>query len=73
MQHGIAMEDIYSFDETGFAMGLVATTRVVTRADYYGRPLLCSQVIENGLLLLNVSTRLVGHFLHALYSKGESI
>ncbi|KAG2001207.1 hypothetical protein GB937_010394 [Aspergillus fischeri] len=35
MQHGIAQEDIYNFDETGFAMGLVATARVVTRADYY--------------------------------------
>ncbi|KAG2014539.1 hypothetical protein GB937_006766 [Aspergillus fischeri] len=37
MQHGIAQEDIYNFDETGFAMGLVATARVVTRADYYGK------------------------------------
>jgi hypothetical protein len=37
MQHGIALEDIYSFDETGFAMGLVATARVITRADYYGK------------------------------------
>jgi hypothetical protein len=37
MQHGIAMEDIYNFDETGFAMGLVATAQVVTRADYYGK------------------------------------
>jgi hypothetical protein len=25
------------FDETDFAMGLVATARVVTRADYYGK------------------------------------
>jgi len=37
MQHGIAMEDIYNFNETGFAMGLVATAQVVTRADYYGK------------------------------------
>jgi hypothetical protein len=35
MQYGIATEDIYNFDETGFAMGLVATTQVVTRADMY--------------------------------------
>ena len=27
----------YNFDETGFAMGLVATAQVVTRADYYGK------------------------------------
>ena len=32
MQHGIAFEDIYSFDETGYAMGLVATAKVATRA-----------------------------------------
>ena len=37
MQYGIAQEDIYNFDETGFAMGLVATARVVTRANYYGK------------------------------------
>ncbi|KAJ5566726.1 uncharacterized protein N7459_010108 [Penicillium hispanicum] len=35
--NGIAAEDIYNFDETGFAMGLVATTKVVTRAEYYGK------------------------------------
>lgn len=40
MQYGIALEDIYNFDETGFAMGLVATARVVTRADYYGKALI---------------------------------
>ncbi|RJE17288.1 Pogo transposable element [Aspergillus sclerotialis] len=37
MQYRIAIEDIYNFDETGFAIGLVATARVVTRADYYGK------------------------------------
>jgi hypothetical protein len=36
-QHGILPDDIYNFDETGFAMGLIATAKVVTRADYYGR------------------------------------
>jgi len=40
MQHGIAYEDIYNFDETGFAMGLIATARVVTRAETVGRPAL---------------------------------
>ena len=38
MQYGIAFEDIYNFDETGFAMGLIATTKVVTRAEIDGRP-----------------------------------
>ena len=36
-QHGILPEDIYNFDETGFAMGLTATAKVITRAEYYGR------------------------------------
>ncbi|ODM24077.1 hypothetical protein SI65_01667 [Aspergillus cristatus] len=44
MQHGIAYEDVYNFDETGYAMGLIATAKVVTRADMYGR----RQVIQPG-------------------------
>jgi hypothetical protein len=38
MQYGISHEDIYNFDETGFAMGLIATTKVVTRANMPGKP-----------------------------------
>jgi SPX domain protein involved in polyphosphate accumulation len=40
MQHGIALEDIYNFNETGFAMGLVATTKVVIRAKIVSQPFL---------------------------------
>ncbi|ODM16858.1 hypothetical protein SI65_07823 [Aspergillus cristatus] len=40
MQYGIAFEDIYNFDETGYAMGLIATAKVVTRAEMTGRPFL---------------------------------
>ena len=40
MQHGIAYKDIYNFDKTGYAMGLVATAKVVTRADLTGKPFL---------------------------------
>lgn len=36
-EKGIQPEDIYNFDETGFAMGLISTQKVVTRAEYYGR------------------------------------
>ena len=36
-ENGIQPEDIYNFDETGFAMGLIATAKVITRAGYYGR------------------------------------
>ena len=35
-QYGINPDDIYNFDETGFAMGLTATAKVITRAEYYG-------------------------------------
>ncbi|GMG14126.1 unnamed protein product [Aspergillus oryzae] len=40
MQYGIQPDDIYNFDETGFAMGLISTTKVVTRAELAGRPFL---------------------------------
>ncbi|OQD85571.1 hypothetical protein PENSOL_c099G07384, partial [Penicillium solitum] len=37
LQYRIDPDDIYNFDETGFAMGLTATTKVITRSEYYGR------------------------------------
>ncbi|CEL10571.1 hypothetical protein ASPCAL13688 [Aspergillus calidoustus] len=37
-KHGIQAEDIYNFDETSFAMGLITTTKVVTRSNMPGRP-----------------------------------
>jgi hypothetical protein len=36
-ENGIQAEDIYNFDERGFAMGLISSQKVVTRAEYYGR------------------------------------
>ncbi|KAI2787018.1 hypothetical protein POX_f07371 [Penicillium oxalicum] len=36
-ENGIQPEDIYNFDETGFAMGLISSQKVITRAEYYGR------------------------------------
>ncbi|EED14543.1 conserved hypothetical protein [Talaromyces stipitatus ATCC 10500] len=38
LEYGILPEDIYNFDETGFAMGLCATTKVITGSDRYARP-----------------------------------
>ena len=35
---GIADEDIYNFDETGFAMGMIATAKVITQAERSSRP-----------------------------------
>jgi hypothetical protein len=37
-KHGIQDEDMYNFDETGFAVGLIVTTKVVTRSNMPGRP-----------------------------------
>nr|POF17747.1 pogo transposable element with znf domain [Quercus suber] len=37
-QHGIVPADIYNFDETGFQMGQIATSRVVTSAERQGKP-----------------------------------
>src|SRR5438045_5498369 len=37
-KYGIVFDDIYNFDEVGYAMGLVGTTRVVTASDRCGRP-----------------------------------
>jgi hypothetical protein len=38
-QYGIAEEDIYNFDETGFQMGAARTAKVLPRADRRGRPM----------------------------------
>ena len=37
IENGIDSDDIYNFDETGFAIGLTTTAKVITRAEYYGR------------------------------------
>ena len=37
LQYGIDPDDIYNFDETGFAIGLIATAKVITRREFYGR------------------------------------
>ena len=35
--YGIMSDNIYNFDETGFAIEISITTRVITRASYYSR------------------------------------
>jgi hypothetical protein len=37
-KHGILPEDIYNFDETGFQMGQISASMVVTAVDRQGRP-----------------------------------
>ena len=38
VEFGILDKDIFNFNKTGFAMGIIATTRVVTRANMPGKP-----------------------------------
>ena len=37
-EHGIHEDDIWNFDETGFAMGLCSTSKVITSVERSGRP-----------------------------------
>lgn len=36
-KYGVAEEDIYSFDETGFQMGVISTSKVLTTSDRKGK------------------------------------
>jgi hypothetical protein len=36
-ENRIQPEDIYNFNKTGFAIGLILSQKVVTHAEYYGR------------------------------------
>ena len=36
-KHGIQEEDVYNFDETGFMMGIISASMVVTRSDRRGK------------------------------------
>jgi hypothetical protein len=36
-ENGIQDEDIYNFDKTGFAMGMILTAKVITRAEILGK------------------------------------
>ena len=35
-KYGITSDDIYNFDESGFAMGISSTQRIITSAEYSG-------------------------------------
>jgi hypothetical protein len=37
-KYGIVEEDIYNFDEAGFLMGVITTTKVVTSSESRNRP-----------------------------------
>src|SRR5450432_4626080 len=38
-EYGIQEEDIYNFDETGFQIGVISTTKVITSAERSNRPI----------------------------------
>ena len=40
LQFGIDPDNVYNFDKTGFAIGLTATARVISRSEYYGQRVL---------------------------------
>lgn len=37
-KYGVLEEDIYNFDETGFQMGVISTSKVITTSERRGRP-----------------------------------
>jgi hypothetical protein len=37
-KYSIQPEDIYNFDKTGFQIGVITTTKVITGSEHAGRP-----------------------------------
>ena len=37
-KYGVVEEDIFNFDETGFQIGVISTSKVITTSDRKGRP-----------------------------------
>ena len=37
-KYGVLEEDVFNFDETGFQMGVISTSKVITSSDRKGRP-----------------------------------
>ncbi|ENI06493.1 hypothetical protein COCC4DRAFT_133994, partial [Bipolaris maydis ATCC 48331] len=50
--YGVLDQDIYNFDETGFAMGVAATSKVVTSADRVGRAVVIHSIFRRYIVLL---------------------
>lgn len=56
MEKGIANDDIFNFDGTEFAMGLIATMKVVTRSERFIKG--CKYAMNNTALLARENTNL---------------
>ena len=64
-KYGILDCDFYNFDETGFMMGVICSSMVVTRSDRRGKAKLSNLAIGNGqrrLLALVVTAGTFPHF-----------
>ena len=71
MEYGISDDDIYNIGETGFGMGLTSTSRVVTRAEYYGKRKLLQPDNQEWVTAIECISR--NDALHQLSSsKGKS-
>jgi hypothetical protein len=64
-KYRIIDDNLYNFDETGFMMGMIAASMVVTRVDTRERPNLCSLVTGNGQQRLNASMQRAGVSRHS--------
>ena len=60
-EFGILPEDIFNHDETGFAMGVISTTKVVTSSEKSGR-----------LSLIQPGNRVLVTLIECIRSNGEA-
>jgi hypothetical protein len=72
-EHGIQDEDINNFDEIGFAMGHIATTKVVIQSNMPGRPHLIQLGQREWPLQSNALVQQDSACQHALSSKERSL
>jgi hypothetical protein len=63
-ENGIQVEDIYNFDETGFAMGLILAQKVLHALNTTVGDLYYSQEIANGSLLSKQYAQMAIRYRH---------
>ena len=71
-KYGILPQDIYNFDETGFQMGQISASKVVTDARKAGRPKQVKPTNTQWVTLIQGACADGSTFLHSLSSKGRS-
>ena len=68
-KYGIVDCNFYNFDETGFMIGMIASSMIVARAERKGRGKIFNLVIGNGPQLYSASMGKVGACSHMNCSK----